>query len=79
MVKRPSLIQKTGAFDDIATHKNEEKSTTRDGKKAVPFWIPVGAKKQLDYLCIDLDVTQQTILTEALNDLFVKYNKPPIA
>jgi hypothetical protein len=51
----------------------------RDGKKALPFWVPVAAKKQLAMLAIEEETTQQELLTEALNDLFRKRGKPPIA
>jgi len=39
----------------------------------------VAAKKQLAMLAIEEDTTQQELLTEALNDLFRKRGKPPIA
>jgi len=51
----------------------------REGKKALPFWVPTAAKKQLALLAIEEETTQQELLTEALNDLFKKRSKPPIA
>ena len=41
--------------------------------------MPEAAKRQLDIMAIDQDTTLQGLLTEALNDLFRKYDKPPIA
>lgn len=71
----------TGAFakaNDAA--KERPKSTgPRAGKKAAPFWIPAAAKKQLDFLTVEQETTCQALLTEALNDLFKKHGKPPIA
>jgi Antitoxin-like ribbon-helix-helix len=59
---------------------NRPKSTgPRAGKKAVPLWLPAAAKRQLDLLVIEEDTTKQALLSEAVNDLFKKYRKPPIA
>lgn len=62
-----------------APMKPSEQHATRTGKKALPFWVPVAAKKQLAMLAIEEETTQQDLLTEALNDLFRKRGKPPIA
>jgi hypothetical protein len=45
----------------------------------MPFWVPVAARKQLRMLAAELDSTQQKLMTEALNMLFQKHRKPPIA
>jgi hypothetical protein len=52
---------------------------SRAGKKPLPFWTPEAAKKQLDFMVVEMDTTAQALITEALNDLFKKYGKPPIA
>jgi hypothetical protein len=54
-------------------------SASREGKAAVPFWVPTTARTQLRILAAEQDQTMQDLLTEALNDLFVKYQKPAIA
>jgi hypothetical protein len=36
-------------------------------------------RRQLKYLSIDLGKPAHDLLVEAINDLFVKYEKPPIA
>jgi hypothetical protein len=41
--------------------------------------VPEAAKKQLVILTIETDKTQQSLLSEALNDLFKKYDKQAIA
>jgi hypothetical protein len=71
----------TGAFTNAPAAPTDRQKTTgpRTGKKAAPFWMPAAAKKQLDFLTVEQDTTQQALLTEALNDLFKKYGKPPIA
>lgn len=73
----------TGAFNKVTPESTTKSPLTvtrsRAGKKAAPFWMPAAAKKQLDYLTIEYDTTLQALLTEALNDLFKKYGKEPIA
>lgn len=55
------------------------KRPDRVGRKATLFQVPESAKKQLAILAIEEDKTQQGLLSEALNDLFTKYGKQPIA
>ncbi len=43
------------------------------------FHMPETAKKQFDHLAIEIGKTKQALMAEAVNDLFVKYGKPPIA
>ncbi len=58
---------------------SDQKRTDRNGRVAMPFWVPVAARKQLRVMAAELDTTQQELMTLALNDLFKKYGKPPIA
>jgi hypothetical protein len=51
----------------------------RAGRAPLPFWATVAAKKQLRILAAEEDGTQQDLMTEALNLLFQKYGRPPIA
>lgn len=51
----------------------------RDGRVALPFWTTAPAKKQLRMLAAEADTTQQELMTEALNLLFARHGKPPIA
>jgi hypothetical protein len=51
----------------------------RRGRAPLPFWTSAPAKKQLRLLAAEQDTTQQDLMTEALNLLFDKYRKPPIA
>ena len=54
-------------------------SVSREGKTALPFWVPVAARQQLRIMAAEEDTTMQALMTEALNDLFAKRNKPEIA
>jgi len=51
----------------------------REGKVPMPFWTTAAARKQLRLLAAEEDGTQQSLMAEALNLLFAKYRKPPIA
>lgn len=69
-------------FDSVPEDKAIEiieKRPDRVGKKATLFQLPIAAKKQLAFLAIERETTQQALLSEALNDLFKKYEKQPIA
>lgn len=78
--KRQSL---GGMFSTPPQEKPVKEVTTkrpdRVGRKATLFQVPQSAKKQLAILAIEEDKTQQVLLSEALNDLFIKYGKQPIA
>jgi hypothetical protein len=52
---------------------------SRQGKKAVTGFFDPVVSRQLKQLALDEDKTVQLLITEALNDLFVKYNHKPIA
>jgi hypothetical protein len=80
---KPKRKELGAMFQDIPTEKPIEPTTTkrrdREGKSTTIFQVPEPAKRQLAYLAIDQGRTQQALLIEALNDLFSKYDKPPIA
>jgi hypothetical protein len=56
-----------------------EVGSYREGKRLVPFWVLVSARKQLRMLAAERDTTMQACMIEALNDFFCKHGKPPIA
>jgi predicted AlkP superfamily phosphohydrolase/phosphomutase len=60
----------------------ENPSTTppsRQGKKAITGFFDPIVSRQLKQLALDEDKTLQSLLSEALNDLFIKHNHKPIA
>jgi antitoxin-like ribbon-helix-helix protein len=63
------------ATTEIATAARPD----REGRKSMPFWTTEAAKKQLRVLAAELDTSQQDLMTEALNMMFQKHGKPPIA
>jgi len=52
---------------------------SRIGKKIVSGHFDPAVSKQFRTIGLEHDRTGQDLLTEALNDLFVKYGKSPIA
>jgi hypothetical protein len=52
---------------------------SRVGKKPVTGFFDPAVSRQIKKLGLDRDRTMQEILQEALNDLFRKYDLPPIA
>jgi hypothetical protein len=86
MRKSRAQLGTTGVFKTITTEKEvstsesaQGKRPDREGRTAMPFWVPITARKQLRILAAELDTTQQELMTQALNMLFQKHGKPPIA
>jgi hypothetical protein len=52
---------------------------SRQGKKAIAGHFDPAVSKQLKQLALEQDTTVQALLALALNDLFDKYGKKPIA
>lgn len=78
-VKRQQLGKMFETVPQEKTVHSSERRPDRAGRKATLFQIPEAAKKQLAILAIENDTTQQALLTDALNMLFSKHGKPPIA
>lgn len=55
------------------------KAPSREGKAAVTLYVDPAAAKQLKRLAVDEDTSIQTLMVEALNDLFAKRGKNRIA
>lgn len=53
--------------------------TGREGKSNITGYFPPEVKKQLRLLAAEQDTTIQSLLAEALNDLFAKNGKPELA
>lgn len=55
------------------------KPPSREGKAAITVYVDPVAAKQLKRLAVDEDTSIQTLMVEALNDLFAKKGKNRIA
>jgi hypothetical protein len=82
MSKQRATLGATGVFAPAKREAAQSKTLARPdraGRAPLPFWATAPAKKQLRMLAAENDTTQQDLMTEALNLLFHKYSKPPIA
>lgn len=52
---------------------------SRAGKKPITGFFDPEVSRQIKKVALDKDKTMQELLQEALNDLFRKYDLPPIA
>lgn len=70
----------SGIFDNEKPRLSSPTITKKsDERKQTIFMMPATGLKQLDFLALEKDTTRQALLIEAVNDLFLKYKKPPIA
>jgi hypothetical protein len=94
MSKKPSLAaalqEASGKKSMIVRDENHGQSSvpdtsfsglppSRQGKKAITGFFDPAVSRQLKQLALDEDRTVQALLTEALNDLFIKHRRNPIA
>ena len=61
------------------TSNIKKKAISKNGRAMLPFYVPVAARTQLKMMAIEMNSTQQDLMTSALNDFFQKHGKPPIA
>lgn len=74
-----SAKRKIGDIFNEQKPEPEKVATTGDKGKQTLFRMSSHARKQLDHLCVEVDQSLQALLTEAVNDMFTKHGKPPIA
>lgn len=55
------------------------RAATREGMKMIAAPVDPAAHRQLKILAAELGEKSETLIREALRDLFVKHGKPPIA
>jgi hypothetical protein len=85
MSKARATLRATGIFaavpkpTKVSAEARAVARPDRIGRVPLPFWATAPAKKQLRMLAAENDTTQQDLMTEALNMLFEKYNRPQIA
>jgi hypothetical protein len=64
---------------DPSTSAQDASPPSRVGRVQIAGFFSKEASKQLRLLALETDGTVQSLLGEALNDLFTKRGKPPIA
>lgn len=65
--------------DEPAARPQGFYAATRAGKKKVTAALSPAAHKQLKGLAVERESTTEALLGEAINDLFIKYGKPPMS
>jgi hypothetical protein len=88
MTKKPSKPSMKDALRAAAGHPKpadpsasaqDASPPSRVGRVQIAGFFSKEASKQLRLLALETDGTVQSLLGEALNDLFTKRGKPPIA
>ena len=77
---RPAPAPKTAtATSEDASSAGSLLQPSRRGKVAITHWVDPAVRKQVAQLALDHDKSQAELVSEALNLLFEKYGKSPIA
>lgn len=61
------------------TERKVERPPSRQGKSTLVSHHDPAVTHQLKLLAVELNTTQQDLMAEALNLLFLKYNRPTLA
>lgn len=77
-LKTGSLF-KPKAEEQLAPRPVTEPKKPKRGKHLISGLFEEPAYRQFTMLAAELGLQRQELLREALNDVFVKYTKPPIA
>jgi len=77
--KPPIRQQANDIKPSVLKENTQGAAPCRQGKKAITGFFDPVVSRQLKQLALDEDKTIQLLITEALNDLFVKHNQKPIA
>lgn len=73
----PKKVEPDKSLTDDKT--DSKVAPSRRGKRAIIGHFDPAVCKQFKQIALDEDKSSQALLTEALNDLFEKYGKKPIA
>ena len=63
----------------VARNPSTNMAPSREGKKAITGFFDPAISRQLKQIALEEDSNIQALLREALNDLFIKRGKSPIA
>ncbi len=72
------MSSKTQSTAQTESPQRAKQPPSRQGKKAITGHFAPAVSRQLKQIALDHDTTVQALLAEALNDLFVKYDKKPL-
>lgn len=77
----PAPVSSDDAVAAVAEEGGQQskRAPARRGKKMVAAYFDPAVSRQLKQLGLDRDLSNQALIREALNDLFEKHGKAPIA
>jgi len=64
---------------EVESRPKVNEQTSRQNKKSLNAFVQPEVAKQMKLLSVELEKTQQDLFLEAINELFIKYGKQPIA
>ena len=67
------------AAPSVTRYPSASMAPSREGKKAITGFFDPAISRQLKQIALEEDSNIQALLREALNDLFIKRGKSPIA
>lgn len=79
MPKKPASLFHPKTEDKAAERPAVEAKKPKRGKHLISGLFPEPTYRQFTTLAAELGLQRQDLLREALNGVFVKYGKPPIA
>lgn len=77
--KKAGSLFKQPTTEDVIEPTTNSQTTTKRGKHLISGLFEPAAYRQFGILAAELGLDKRELLREALNDLFTKHNKPPIA
>ncbi len=75
----PAPIPATVAAPSTAANQPRARAASREGKRGKLVYLTEAAEKQLSYMGLEQDKTQQALMVEAVNLLFAHYGRDQIA
>ena len=76
---KPALVSPSAPPEAAAPPTGKTVQRSRIGKVSIGVWVDPAVRKQLGQIALDTDRDQSDLMAEALNLLFERYGKPPIA
>ncbi|MCB1964586.1 MAG: hypothetical protein KDI64_00650 [Candidatus Accumulibacter sp.] len=75
----PAPLPAGGAEPTAAAGQSRVRTASREGKRGKLVYLTEAAEKQLSYMGLEQDKTQQALMIEAVNLLFAHYGRDQIA
>lgn len=77
--RKPGSLFQTPPVEAVTEPEPEQPKGPKRGKHLISGLFEPATYRQFGMLAAELGMTKQELLREALNDLFMKHGKPPVA